>query len=189
MNDTNRDRLDELIDTGLAGYTDAEPLTGLEERILRRVEAAPSTPHWPWYRSARWVVALASVLVVIGIAIRWRPAPAVAPAADKTQASVRRRPESVAPPQTVEKLQTVRPPLPTIARVRPKVSAKLALPKEDRFPSDSPLTSEERALLMWSTRAPEQMRELRASLEEGRNGQPVSIEPIRIEPLPSDGNE
>ncbi len=190
MNDTNRDRLDELIDRALAGYTDAEPLAGLEERILRRVEAAPSKSHWPWYRSPRFVVALASMFVVIGVvAIRWRSAPAVAPAVEKTQASVQRRTESVAPPQTAENLQTVRPPLPTVAGVRPKVSAKIALPKKDRFPSDAPLTSEERALLTWSTRAPKQMRELLASLKDERTDRPVTVEPIRIEPLPSDGNE
>ncbi|MCC6587887.1 MAG: hypothetical protein IT168_14430 [Bryobacterales bacterium] len=189
MKETNSDRLDELIDSALAEYTDAEPLTGLEQRILRRVEAARPRPHSPFYLSPRWIVALASVLILIGVAIRWRPTRAGAPVVEKTQASVPRQPESVAPQQTAKATEPARSPAPSAVNVRPKVSGKSVLPKKDRFPADSPLTREERALLKWSTRAPEQMRQVLASIEEERAGQPVSIEPIRIEPLPSDGNE
>ncbi len=189
MKDDNRDRLDELIDTALAGYTDAEPLAGLEERVLRRIESVPTPSRWRGWYSPRWALVLASLLVLLGIAtrVRWTPSAPIA----ETQTSEQRRSEAVAPNQTAKTVRAARPlaPVPPKARTRRNVSGSLGLPKKERFPMDSPLTSEERALVRWSTRAPEQMSQFLASLQEQRTEQPVSVEPIRIEPLPSDGNE
>lgn len=189
MKDNNRDRLDELIDKALAGYTDAEPLAGLEERVLRRIASVPTPSRLRWFYSRRWALALASILVFLGIATRVRRTSS-APVAE-TQTSQQRRSEAVAPSQTAKTGQAARSlaPEPPKTRTRQNVSGSLGLPKKDRFPMDSPLTSEERALMTWSTRAPEQMRQVLASLQAQRNEQPVTVEPIRIEPLPSYGNE
>src|SRR5436305_2365987 len=41
-----QDDLDRLIDCGLAGYSSAEPLVGLEQRVLRRVRSVRRRRRW-----------------------------------------------------------------------------------------------------------------------------------------------
>src|SRR5689334_13663221 len=60
------DELDRRIDSALVGYSDAEPLAGLEERVLRRVRVASRR------RMLGWAVTLAAAaaLVVTAIVVR-----------------------------------------------------------------------------------------------------------------------
>ena len=69
------DNLDRQIDCALAAYSDAEPLAGLEERIVARVRLASARRRRWWWAAA--VPAAAAVAVVL---IYPRP-PAPAPVA------------------------------------------------------------------------------------------------------------
>jgi hypothetical protein len=167
------DDLDRLIDGALSDYSSAEPLAGLEERVLNRVRAAEAA------RRRRWLWALAApALAAILIAILARPQPApvarVAP-----------------PPARVETAAPSLPPLtpPAVVRqVASRPAAKIqrppsprALPKKDLFPTPSPLTSEERLLMAMAESHPHEL--LIRPVEE------IEIKPIQIAPLRIDGGQ
>ncbi len=48
------DHLDRILDHALSEYRDAEPLSGMEDRILRRLAAQPepSSRRWAWILAA-----------------------------------------------------------------------------------------------------------------------------------------
>jgi hypothetical protein len=54
--DSPRDELDHLLDEGLAQYSQVEPLTGLEDRILARLEHAAEepAPRFSWAAVIAW---------------------------------------------------------------------------------------------------------------------------------------
>ena len=69
MNNDERDELDGLIDGALSEYSSADPMDGLEDRVLRRVQAAAAPRRSPWpYRLGFAVPALAALLLA-GIAL------------------------------------------------------------------------------------------------------------------------
>src|SRR3954468_1725720 len=65
--DRQEKRIDELLDAGLAGYSDVEPRAGLEGRILTRlssVAAEPEQKTWlRWWPA--WGLALAAAIALI----------------------------------------------------------------------------------------------------------------------------
>ncbi len=66
---TECDQLDQLLDASLAQYSQSEPLTGLEDRILARLEgtAAEPTPWWGAFFWQRWGWAVTAMVLVAGI--------------------------------------------------------------------------------------------------------------------------
>jgi hypothetical protein len=163
MGSEKRDELDQLIDSALAGYSDAEPLAGLEERVLERVRLARKRKHiwWGWVAAA-----IAAAAVVFVMADRPRPVqplvgqavrPAVGPLPD-------------APAQTQRQAEGPVPHEPRNPAIRRK------LPKRDQFPTPAPLTSEERALLQLARLHPEE-------LPPTGELKPIEIVPIEITPL------
>jgi hypothetical protein len=73
MNDVkhNPDKLDQLLDQGLAQYSQAEPLMGLEERLLARLETAEEEPvSWTtWFTIPRAAWTTAGLLLAAGIGL------------------------------------------------------------------------------------------------------------------------
>lgn len=75
MNDAqhNPDKLDQLLDQGLAQYSQTEPLAGLEERILARLETAEEEPaSWfgfTWITGPRAAWTGAGLLLAAGIGL------------------------------------------------------------------------------------------------------------------------
>jgi hypothetical protein len=70
-----KDELDQALDAALARYSSAEPLAGLEQRVLNRVRAEQPAP-----RIGRWVLAVAMAAGMIAAAALWvgqasRPVP------------------------------------------------------------------------------------------------------------------
>ena len=174
MRNSDRDELDDLIDGALPGYSDASPLEGLEERVLCRIHAAPAARRVPWPRRLAFAGSALTVLVLAIVVPRtcWNPLPPI----------VTPSPIHAALTAPVFKLQ---PPVPR--RIHPS----RALPKQPCFPSPVPMTDEERALAAWAGRAPREFSQAFADLRK-RSEEPVAIQPLAIqalliEPLPSDG--
>jgi hypothetical protein len=67
-----QDDLDRLIDGALSGYSNVEPLAGLEDRVLNRVRVEASRR-----RRRIWILGVlaAPALVALVLAIPWRRTP------------------------------------------------------------------------------------------------------------------
>jgi hypothetical protein len=59
-------------------------------------------------------------------------------------------------------------------------------PRQPQFPAPAPVTVEERALLAFVRRSPEEARQVLAE-SKLQSLEPIRIEEIEIQPLPSDG--
>ncbi len=167
-----RDELDGLINEALAGYASAAPLGGLEERVLRRIELASARRRRVWW----WAVPAMAALVVAGVVapgLLQRPvepipiARALAPAGPAAELLERR--------------------VPRVVKTTP-VRRQRALPKEELFPMPSRMTREERLLVAWAGRAPEELRQAFEDLQR-RTDEPIAIPPIEITPLDNDGEK
>lgn len=170
MKNDDRDRLDAVIDGALPGYSSAEPLEGLEDRVLERVHSSGSRIRWPY----RWGFALAALLIAgIALWIGWNPGPRAT--------NTRREVAAFVPPPPAPTPE----PAPAPRKAKPKRRPN-ALPKEDRFPAPAPMTDEERALAVWAAREPAEAEQVLADLRK-RSDEPVTIQAIVIPPLQIDG--
>jgi hypothetical protein len=148
-----RDELDRWIDDGLAEYAAAEPLAGIEERVLQRVRSAKRARRWWWM-----LVPVAAV--VAALAMRTTP---------------------VVPPPPV--VASVFPPAPRVVAPAPPVrrvvkrTAPGGPPKRNVFPTISPLTAEERLLVQLARTYPEQ---LSAAPMDEIAIKPIEIAPLDI---------
>src|ERR1035441_543655 len=163
MRDDDLDHaLDGALDGAVVRFSSAEPLTGLEQRVLNRVHAERAVPHVGRFRFGRWAPAV-GVAVVAGMvmaAVLWdKPVPPPPPVGQ----------DSRPVPQQAQ------------TRVTPAGFRK----KNGQARSPVPLTSEERALLALVARAPDQAREALLDLQR-RSTEPIQVAEIRIEPLRSD---
>jgi len=156
------DELDRVIDGALAGYSVAEPLAGLEERVLNRVRVAARSKQLTW---AFAFLAVTAVVVAV-IAVRTPRQPA-------SKGNDITRVITPAPVPAVEK-----------ARAVPKQHRQRLLPKQEQFPSPTPMTSEERALLAFVSQHPAEAQQVFAELQ--KSNEPVEIQPIQIPPLQTD---
>ena len=172
MEDNSRDELDRLIDGALSAYSGAEPLAGLEERVLQRIVVAEGARRRAvWWRWALALPVLAS-LAWVTILLRVEPLPA--------------------PKVTV--IGNVDWTEPALPKVTPKLperkTARLPkpLPKLEQFPAPSPITAEERAWLAFVDRAPALAQETFRELEK-RNSEKIEIREIQIPPLVTDAGQ
>lgn len=161
------DELDRILDSALASYSTQEPWPGLTQRIVARLE--------PGRRAGwlRWSLPLAAAAGILLAVLWWggseRPAVAVVPEVPKTQ-----------PAQPVTAAVAVPPQRHQQAAKRP------ALARRRVFPTPSPITEEERALLRLVTSSPpEVVDELRTSREHVN--QALTVEPLFIAPLGNGG--
>jgi hypothetical protein len=188
MNSDDRDELDDVIDGALPEYSSADPMDGLEDRVLRRVQAVGGTRRSPWpYRLGFAIPALAALLFA-GIALRmgWNP--------QSRTTDVTRKAAVSEPSSLTSGLQLS--PAPATRVVEPKRRNRTgqrsaparSLPKEEYFPAPVPITDEERALVAWVSRAPIEAAQAFADLQK-RSTEPISIQPIQIPPLQSDGTQ
>jgi hypothetical protein len=171
-----RDELDNLIDSTLSGYSTAEPLAGLEQRVLNRVRAAEASRR----RRRFWTLAALAgpAFAALAILLLIRPgAPPPAPVARVTAPAVRVAPESPAPPPAVSPEK----PRPSVSGRAPvaRPSPQRELPKRNVFPTPAPVTPEERMLVELAVSHPQQL--LIQPVEH------IEIKPIEIAPLQADG--
>jgi hypothetical protein len=183
MDPDHRDELDEIIDRGLAAYSSCEPLAGLEDRVLNRIQLADAGrrrgPGWRWALAIPVLAALATVVVVSR--------------GDRTPIA---KPTQTARVDTAPPVTPVLPAAPsavpshTIRRTRgarPSTASPRVLPKRDQFPTPTPLSPEERALVALARLRPADV-EAFAELQK-KNSQEIQIPPIEIPPLRIDGNQ
>jgi len=158
MTKDEHDPVDSVLEAALARYSGAEPLAGLEQRVLNWVRAEGVRRH----RVRRWLspVGVVAVSGAFAVVLWMRPVP---------------DPAGVTIP-----LQTPIPQLTVAPAVR-----KLQSRRE--FPTPAPATPEERALLALATRPPDDARKAFSDLHR-RAEEPIQFEEIKIEPLGSDGS-
>jgi hypothetical protein len=163
--------LDRTLDSALAGYSDVEPLAGLEERVLYRVQAAEARRRSVLVWAFAFVAAAALVVPVI----------------------VMRAPRHSEPKNHIVGQLAVKRPAPAVEKPRlaPKRLAKSRpsrqrlLPKQEQFPAPRPISAEERALLALVREHPAKAQEVFVALQ--KSGEPIEIPAIQIPPLQSDG--
>jgi len=161
------DELDRRIGSALVGYSDAEPLAGLEERVLRRVRVATRR------RMLGWAVAFAAAAALVVTVIVVRVPHHVGPTYRVGVPAVTR------PAPVVEKARVV-----TVRRAKTRAVRARRLPKLEQFPAPTPLTAEERALLALVAHHPAEAQQVFAELQ--KSNEPIEIQPIQIPPLQSD---
>ncbi len=178
----HNDEFDQILDEALAKYREAEPLAGMEHRILERVrmQAERNRKSWRWGAFAA-CTALLAVAAWIGLRepARREIAPMQAATAQPQRLPVEPQPKNTnASPPTA----TTRP---LVARVHsrgPKVAGEKILESSGRagpeFPTPEPLNSEERALLALAQTHPEVLSRL-----ADHDDQEIAIAPINIQPL------
>jgi hypothetical protein len=180
---TPNDEFDQVLDDALAEYCEAEPLAGLEDRVLQRLrlQTEPRLKLW-WRWSAITAAAVALVIAAwIGLGDRTRQdfrkpsvvqkqVPAVE--AQSPQVDARTAYEHPASKRTpVAKATSHKTPVPVA-----QASRELA-PMRGQFPSPAPLKPEDRMLLALAKTHPELLMEERGEDKE------IVIAPINIKPL------
>ncbi|HVP46741.1 MAG TPA: hypothetical protein VMT32_09165 [Bryobacteraceae bacterium] len=166
--------LDRMIDTALAGYSSAQPLEGLEERVLNRVRLSARR------RVIGWAVAMAVVASVVVAAIFVRIPRAAVPAGQDVA-----RVQTPAPPRLVPETLRIAPKQRRGRIVTKRAEPPRPLPRLEQFPSPTPMTTEERALLAFVEHHPDEAKQL--VTQQQKSGEPIEIQPIQIAPLQSDG--
>ncbi len=166
--------LDYMIDRALSAYSSAEPLAGLDERVLNRIYTAEAGRRqfrpWQWTLA---VVALAAI-VVVAIALWPRHVPATKGAAFVAGILPPSRREPRLAPKRAVRIAVGRAPSPK------------SYPKQEQFPAPAPITAEERALLAFVEHHPAEARQVFADLRK-QGDEPMEIQPIQIAPLQTDG--
>jgi hypothetical protein len=161
--------LDRILDATLAKYFAAEPLAGVEERVLARLHAEQLRPPRHWW--LQWALAGAVAVVAVVTVLAWRstrvPHP---PAANHPPATIPRPANREAIPAlhaTDEVAAAKHVSMPkAIARSAPASTAVAAYPKLDQFPSPQPLTAQEIALAEYAKNFPKEARLVAQAQEE-----------------------
>jgi hypothetical protein len=187
----HNDDFDLILDDALAEYREAEPLAGMEDRILRRVRQQSERRRKFWWQ---WSVAAATLAVLavawIGSHDRARHNVVIPPLARKPIAPVGRQiaaPDRLASQRHTAPLRVPRKkvvgPRPVDVAGHTQVAVQL-LPFRGQFPVPAPLNADERALLALAQTHPEALRTLLHS-----NDEEMAIVPITIQPLIGEGGD
>ncbi|HVP53432.1 MAG TPA: hypothetical protein VMU45_00425 [Candidatus Eisenbacteria bacterium] len=178
------DEFDDILDRALSEYRDAEPLAGIESRILARIDGREITPR---KLGLRWAIALASAAAValavwLGVA---RHTPQTA--APSVTATARPVPSASAQPPAVAVAvsaahggKTPKSARQTASAAAPSAQSAQAVPAV--FPLPTPLTVEERAFMTALQSAP------RAEYTASDADSAITIARIEIKPLQVGGS-
>ena len=157
--------LDELIDRALARYGDAEPLAGIEQRVLQRAQSDRRRSALQWTAALAIAAALLIAVVVVP------------------------DPRSTAPPRlrfvNVSKSaltlpRVVRTEQVTFALTEYRRPHKAALPKQLVFPVDEPITAEESALVRLASYTTMRFSEPPLTVE------PIEVQSVDVAPISVD---
>ena len=166
-----RTELDTILDEALASYGKAEPLAGLEERIVSRVRATQRPARGKSAAiMAAMVLAVSAIVCAVLIGVFPTPSRPKPPVLVSTAGQVE---DKLLPPKRVQ----------VPAMLKPKSSRRQAAPKEPTFPMRSPVTEQERLLLVLVTRKPGAAAELDKFRQ--RQSAPIEIAPLDVPELPN----
>ena len=181
--------LDQLLDQSLARYSAAEPRSGLEQRILARLEAGDFKPAswWQW-RWLRVVAAVAAVMVIAAALVFVRREAAPAPPMVASQATTTPPP---VPTAAVKEPAVI--PVASVPRIaRPAVTTLTALPRAEHFPRPARLTEEERLLQQYLDSTPRELLVASVSTYEPLGDVRVpdlEVFPLELKELPDRSGE
>lgn len=176
MREERQDRLDQALDDALASYGEAPESDGLERRVLARVTERTGRT----LRTRRFTMAIGAAAAAMCCLFWWEmpkmtvdplPASTVKPAVKKAEGA------SAVPAVAPRDLAVV---LPHVTKAR-RTRTKPAEPKLARFPTPSPMTRKERALLRLASGDAQYIpREL---THFGEPIEPIKVAAIEIKPL------
>lgn len=183
------DEMDSLVHDALSEYRDAEPLAGLEERVLRRLDEDREKRRTPW---SRWAV-LAACAAVVAAALWIRPSN---PPAQQKRVSQQEgaKTSEASPAAAATNAASIVKNLSEPQRRVPKPSGQLALAAAneshgtnprlpEQFPAPVALTSDEQALVFTLNKSS------KTRLAQSEADKPVDIAEIQIAPLSPASNE
>jgi hypothetical protein len=184
----DRDDLDGLIDMALASYADPGPNSGLERRVLARINSTQASARDR--RRLIWAAGLpaavtASILLLFVVSTMRHAQPDAHP---ETGALIEKPPQAPlskhsVPPRAVARSGTRK-------AARHAILQASAMPKLDVFPTPAPLNSEERALVdLVATTPAAQRKDLTAAWLHV--DEPIHIAAISIPSInpPAEGKE
>jgi hypothetical protein len=181
---TYNDELDQVLDDALEEFREAEPLAGLEERVLQRLRLQPERQRGFWWRWSAIAVAAAALAIAAWIGLERRTRQEIAPpVATVKQAPVepaQKSASALAASQPIAKRNPVAKPVSRVAAVVPmpaQLAADRAVPGAETFPSPVPLKAEEQMLLALATTHPDLLT------KEPDGDKEIVIAPINIKPL------
>jgi hypothetical protein len=189
MNDDQQ--LDKILDQALSEYRDAEPLAGLEDRVLQRLRLQPvarRNTSWKWAGIAACAATLAFA-AWLGLRGNGPQGPVALPQTQASNADI--RPLAKPAAQTPRTVTNKRVPLPQItlptqiarSAVAPMRVAQLDDNERASHHESAPLTGEERQLLALAQTHPDVVRAI------AQEDQPIAITRLTIQPLPSEANQ
>lgn len=184
------DEFDKILNDALSGYREAQPLSGLEDRVLGRLQQQSEQRKLWWRWSFAAGLAMALLAVAVWIQLRdgsYRPRIeqttvqrlTPVPQTDPNLAGVDKRKPDYAETAPSEVLRRPRQPGTPLSAA----SIVARRPKCNRFPVPAPLTSEERALMALANTNPQALQTL------PRNSEALAIAPITIQPLADTGGD
>ncbi len=174
---------DRIIDRALTTYSEAQPLEGLADRVLNRVRGSGSTPRR--FRGWEWVVTASGLVVLASIVFTLEPRRGTVPK-EIHPANFQAATQPVLTTKSENAQLEPSPRLREVTRTKHPMK-RYFLPKQEQFPSPTPLSSEERVLVAFVKRDPARALKLFASSQNDRADQEIQIEPIQIKPLADDG--
>jgi|HubBroStandDraft_4_1064222.scaffolds.fasta_scaffold00031_55 hypothetical protein len=194
----NDEQLDNILDEALSAYREAEPLVGIEDRVLQRITAQSETKRRLLWRSIAAVACAAIIILVVSIALRHSGEVPVQHATQRPQIPVTVAKSDDQPSVATQFARAAEPSSPKRSKPRsataiaaPSAVASAterkphAVPAPDQFPTPMPLNAEERALLALARTQPEML--LTRSYKEREIEIPL-IE-IKLLPDPNVGSE
>lgn len=179
------EEFDAILDQAMSEYRDAEPLAGLEQRVLHKVQVRQRSRVWLTWGT---IAAFAAVLIAglwLGsrdLSTKQQQAAIISAAPQVHSPAKNNSPQRQ--PTATKNLKTVEPKLshrasPGFASARTNSDQRPEQNAErPQFPVPEPLTAEEHALLALAQTHPEVL------LDSPDPAKPLTIPPIQIRPLP-----
>jgi len=178
MNDRRDERfVDDLFDSALALYAQAEPRPGLEGRLLARLRSEPAPAAFGW----RWMPVAAAAAVVLAAVLYFAGGRESRPPEVAVQPQPAVAPQVTAPPTAPGAQRASAPPVrATVAKqvLAPRMPAEGAPPRREQFFRPSALSEQEAALMRLVSQAPPD--ELRVLARQSR-AEPIPE--LRVEAL------
>lgn len=172
IDDKHDDRfVDDLLDSALARYAQAEPRPGLEGRLVARLRSEPEPRAFSW----RWMPAAAAAVVVFAAFLYFAGSRESRTLEIVKQTKLTIAP-AVTPPQvTLESLPTGNRPV--VKQPSARVLASTPAPRE-QFPTPLALSEQEQLLVHFVKQTPPQ--ELQALARQNR-AEPIKV--LRVDAL------